>query len=159
MLLRPIVGFCGESKEQFEKTVELYNKADFDIAYSAKYSTRSGTAADRAFADDVSHEEKKRRWFVIQDLMEKRSFEKNQKYVGQTVSVIVERYEEPKISEKMLEMPDEIQEKLKNMKGYCYGNSREMKLTRFRGDESLVGKIVDVKVTRADKWLLEGVLI
>lgn len=154
-----IVGFCGETDEQFEKTVELYKKADFDIAYSARYSARSGTAAYLAFADDVSHEEKKRRWNVIQEMMEKRSFEKNQKYVGTTVSVLVERYEEPRISEKMLLMPDEIQEKLKAMPGYCYGNSREMKLVRFHADKSLVGTIVEVKVTMADKWLLEGELI
>ncbi len=153
-----IVGFCGETEEQFEKTIELYKKADFDIAYSAKYSTRSGTAADRAFEDDVSHVEKKRRWFKIQALMEKRSFEKNQAYVGEVVSVIVERYEEPKISEKMLDMPELIQEKLKAMPGYCYGNSREMKLVRFQGEKDLVGTIVNVKVTRADKWLLEGVI-
>src|SRR3990167_7127032 len=52
-----IVGFCGESAEAFERTVELYEKVQFDISYTARYSTRSGTAAWRAFKDDVSNEE------------------------------------------------------------------------------------------------------
>ena len=129
------------------------------IAQGAVGGIGAVLASHIAFTDDVSHEEKKRRWNVIQEMMEKRSFEKNQDYVGEVVSVIVERYEEPKISEKMLEMPELIQEKLKAMPGYCYGNSREMKLVRFQGDKDLVGTIVNVKVARADKWLLEGQLV
>ncbi len=130
-----IVGFSGESEEAFEKTVELYKKVNFDIAYIAQYSVRSGTAAFRAFKDDVLPEEKKRRWEVLQALMEKNVFEKNQKFVGQTVSVLVDR----------------------NESGFCYGNSREMKLVRFLGNPEFVGQIVGVIIDHADKWLLEGV--
>lgn len=152
-----IVGFCGESNKQFEKTVEMYKEADFDISYTARYSFRSGTAASRAFKDDVSNDEKKRRWKILQELMEKRTFEKNQKFVDQTVSVLVERYEQPKITDEMLAMPEKIQELMAKQKGYCYGNSREMKLVRFYGSEDFVGKTVNVKINKADKWILEGV--
>ena len=138
-----IVGFCGESSEAFEKTVELYEKVRFDISYTARYSTRSGTAAWRAFKDDVTHEEKKRRWEVLQGVQERIVYEKNQVYVGKTVSILVDRYEPPKIFGGL---------------DTCYGNSREMKLTRFAASKEYVGKIVDVKITKADMWVLEGEL-
>jgi len=141
-----IVGFCGETKEQFEKTVELFKKVEFDMSYHAQYSTRSGTAACRAFLDDVSREEKRRRWNVLQDLLIKTVFEKNQAYVGKTVSVLVERHQTSRSEDG-------------NMKDYCYGNSREMKLTRFLSEQPRIGDIVEVKIFRADKWLLEGEVI
>ena len=129
-----IVGFCGETLQDFQDTIDLYKECDFDIAYPAKYSTRSGTVADKAFVDDVSIVEKKRRWFALQDLMEEITYKKNQKFVGKVVSVLVERCK------------DEV----------CTGNSSEMRLTHFVGDESLVGQIVKVKIKKADTWLLEG---
>ncbi|MBT5808462.1 tRNA (N6-isopentenyl adenosine(37)-C2)-methylthiotransferase MiaB [Candidatus Uhrbacteria bacterium] len=154
-----IVGFCGESEEQFQKTVELFKRADFDISYTAQYSTRSGTAAARAFKDDVSREEKKRRWEVLQKLMEGIVYKKNQRFVGEIVSVLVDRHEPPKVTDEMLAMPEKIQELMAAQPGLCYGQSRELKLTRFPGGEEYVGQIVDVKVTRADKWLLEGEVV
>ncbi len=154
-----IVGFCGETEEQFQKTVQLFKDADIDISYTAKYSDRSGTAAHRAFADDVSNEEKKRRWEVIQQLMEVSVVKKNQRFVGEVVSVLVERHEAPRITDEMLMMPEKIQETIKNQPGLCYGNSREMKLTRFPGTKELVGQIVNIKITRADMWILEGELV
>ncbi|MDP3955014.1 MAG: MiaB/RimO family radical SAM methylthiotransferase [bacterium] len=65
-----IVGFPGESKEQFEKTVKLCKQAKFVKAYVARYSPRPGTAAYK-FPDDVSAQEKKRRWQVLEELINK----------------------------------------------------------------------------------------
>lgn len=141
-----IVGFCGETKEQFEKTVELYKTVQFDISYNAQYSTRSGTAAWRAFKDDVDPEEKKRRWWVLQELMEDITLKKNQAYVGKEVEVLVERCHEAKTTDGTLAM-------------FCYGMSRELKLVRFKGDKSFIGKIVNVSINRADTWILEGEVI
>ncbi len=129
-----IVGFCGETEEQFQETVDLYKQCDFDIAYLAQYSNRSGTAAAKAFKDDVSHTEKERRWFILQHLMEEIVMRKNQKYVGQTVSVLVDKCED----------------------GACVGNSSEMKVVSFAGNESLIGKVVDVKIEEAKEWVLRG---
>ncbi|MBI2473294.1 tRNA (N6-isopentenyl adenosine(37)-C2)-methylthiotransferase MiaB [Candidatus Uhrbacteria bacterium] len=154
-----IVGFCGETEEAFEKTVELYQKVQFDISYTARYSTRSGTAAWRAFKDDVSNEEKKRRWDVLQEIQEHIVYEKNQRYVGQIVSVLVDRHEPPKITDEMLLMPEKIQELLAHQPGMCYGNSREMKLVRFVGAKESVGEIINVKITKAEMWVLEGELV
>jgi len=151
-----IVGFSGESPEQFQKTIDLYRDVKFDIGYTARYSERSGTAAKRAFKDDVTQEEKKRRWNELQAVMEEVVREKNQQYVDEIVSVLVERHEAPKITDEMLAMPEKIQELLAAQPGMCFGNSREMKLVTFVGGKELVGEIVNVKITKAETWILEG---
>lgn len=67
-----IVGFPGETEKQFQKTLDLCKKADFVKAYIAKYSPRPGTAAYR-LKDDISAEEKKRRWRILEDLINKKN--------------------------------------------------------------------------------------
>jgi tRNA-2-methylthio-N6-dimethylallyladenosine synthase len=151
-----IVGFCGETREQYLETAALYERVRFDISYTARYSTRSGTAAWRAFKDDVSREEKKWRWRHLQDIQERIVYEKNQAYVGKTASVLVERHEPPAPTDEMLAMPGNIIENLAKLPGTCFGNSREMKLVRFPGGKELVGQIVDVKIEKAEKWILDG---
>lgn len=64
-----IVGFPGETKDQFQNTVSLAQKADFAYAYVAKYSLRPNTAATKAFTDDVPHAEKERRFKILNDLI------------------------------------------------------------------------------------------
>jgi tRNA-2-methylthio-N6-dimethylallyladenosine synthase len=132
-----IVGFSGETKKQFQNTVDLFKQCDFDISYHAMYSERSGTLAAKKFKDNVSRLEKKKRWQVLQDIMEETVLRRNQKYLGQTVSVLVDR------------CVDE----------YCFGNSLEMKLVSFPGSDKLIGKIVKVKIVEVEKWVLYGKLI
>lgn len=129
-----IVGFCGETVEQFEETVDLYKQCSFDIAYPAKYSTRSGTLAEKIYKDDVPLEEKKRRWFVLQNLMEEITYEKNKKYLNKNLSVLVDSF--------------------KN--GWCEGNSSEMKRVNFKGEESDVGTICNVEIFKTDVWMMWG---
>lgn len=64
-----IVGFPGESEGQFKNTIELAKEADFAYAYVSKYSQRPGTAASRAFPDDITHAEKERRWHILNNLI------------------------------------------------------------------------------------------
>ncbi|MBI5448891.1 radical SAM protein [Candidatus Gottesmanbacteria bacterium] len=66
-----IVGFCGETKEQFDNTVDLVIKVGFTKAYVAMYSDRPITAAHKVYTDDVPHREKKRRWKIIEELINK----------------------------------------------------------------------------------------
>lgn len=66
-----IVGFCGETNEQFEQTVDLVKQVGFSKAYVAMYSDRPMTAAHKAYTDDVPHEEKKRRWKILEELINK----------------------------------------------------------------------------------------
>jgi len=65
-----IVGFPGETKQAFQNTVELSKKAKFDKAYIAQYSPRAGTRASK-LKDDVSRDEKKRRWQILENLINK----------------------------------------------------------------------------------------
>ncbi len=129
-----IVGFCGETEEQFQDTVSLFHECEFDISYHAQYSERTHTVAAKAFPDDVPKAEKKRRWEVLQKLMEEIVLKKNQVYVGRTVSVLVERYDH----------------------GFCVGNSREMKQVRFKSDIPMIGQIVEVEIYKAQEWVLYG---
>ncbi|MCX6781694.1 MAG: tRNA (N6-isopentenyl adenosine(37)-C2)-methylthiotransferase MiaB [Candidatus Magasanikbacteria bacterium] len=132
-----MVGFCGETDEQFNNTLDLYKECDLDISYNAKYSERSGTPAAKAFKDDVSREIKKRRWEELQEIMEAQALRKNQIYVGSIVEVLVENCEQ----------------------GICSGNSREMKLVNFLGEPNLVDTIVRVKIFEAKEWVLKGKII
>ncbi len=129
-----IVGFCGETEKQFQNTVDLYKQADFDISYTAMYSPRSGTVAAKNFPDDVLLTEKKRRWWELQKIMEKNTLRKNKKFLNKEVEVLVENYK----------------------KGYCQGNSREMKTVRFKNNQDLNGEIVKVKIDKPEMWILEG---
>ena len=147
-----IVGFPGETKAQFKKTLELYKKCDFDISYHANYSQRPGTASAKAFKDNVPHAEKKRRWREIQTYMEQNTYRKNQKYVGKVVEVLVERCEEtPPYGGGVPRKGGVV--------WVCSGNSREMKLTQFLSKKDLTGKIVKVKIFEAKEWILKGKLI
>lgn len=64
-----IVGFCGETKEQFENTVDLCKQVGFSKAYVAMYSDRPMTAAHKVYSDDVPHTEKKRRWKILEEMI------------------------------------------------------------------------------------------
>ncbi|KKS96060.1 MAG: CDK5 regulatory subunit-associated protein 1-like protein [Candidatus Gottesmanbacteria bacterium GW2011_GWA2_43_14] len=66
-----IVGFCGETDKEFEETLDLAKKAKFYKAYIAMYSDRPGTAAHKAFKDDVPHPLKKKRWQVLEKMINK----------------------------------------------------------------------------------------
>jgi tRNA-2-methylthio-N6-dimethylallyladenosine synthase len=128
-----IVGFPGETKKQFDNTLKIFKKIKFDIAYQSKYSPRTGTAAAK-LVDDIPIDEKKRRWRAIQDLMVATTLSLNQKFLNQTVSVLVDTY--------------------KN--NYCEGNSSEMKRVKFKSPKKYLGQIVDVKITKPMAWLLLG---
>ena len=71
-----IVGFCGETEEEFEETVNLAKQVGFYKAYLAMYSDRPMTAAHKAFVDDIPHTEKKRRWELLENLINKPNLHK-----------------------------------------------------------------------------------
>ncbi len=133
-----IVGFCGETEKDFEDTVSLYKESDFDISYTAQYSPRTGTLGYRLFKDDVPDEEKKRRWQVLQDLMEQNTLRKNQDFCGKVLQVFIEKID----------------------KDIAYGTSQELKSVRATGaNDWMVGKIMPVKVEKAMTWQLEGQIV
>lgn len=130
-----VLGFSGETEEQFQNTVDLFRQVDFDIAFQSMYSERSGTVAAKVFKDDISKVEKKRRWQIIQDLMEETAYRKNQKFLQQTVEVLVDKCEQ----------------------GICSGYSSELKLVQFAGALDLVGQLIKIKITQAETWMMKGV--
>jgi tRNA-2-methylthio-N6-dimethylallyladenosine synthase len=66
-----IVGFCGETKEQFNNTVNLSKKIGFSKAYISMYSDRPMTAAHKVYIDNVTYKEKKRRWMILDEIINK----------------------------------------------------------------------------------------
>lgn len=85
-----IVGFPGESKEQFLNTASVFDKIAFDMAYISQYSPRSGTVSAEKMEDDVETSEKKRRFFFLNNELKRIATEKNEKYLGETVEVLVD---------------------------------------------------------------------
>ncbi len=85
-----IVGFPGETKEDFDRTLDLMREVRFDSAFMFKYSAREGTVADREIPDTVSEEEKGRRLEEVIELQNWISLEINREWVGREVEVLVE---------------------------------------------------------------------
>ena len=130
-----IVGFPSETEEDFKETLDLVNECKFDNAFTFIYSPRENTAAAR-LKDEVTLAEKEERLHELNDLVNIYFKENNDKLVGSTVPVLVEG-----VSEK---------------KGILFGYTDTNKLINFEGDSSVIGKIIDVKVTSAKTWSLDG---
>lgn len=133
-----IVGFPNETEEQFEETMTLVKEVGFEAAYTFIYSPRDGTPAARK-QDDVPEEVKKQRLYRLNDLVNKQSAASMSTYQDKTVKVLVEGESKKD--------PDVLA-------GYTERN----KLVNFKGPKSAVGKIVDVTITEAKTWSLNGVM-
>ncbi len=131
-----IVGFPGETEEQFMNTYRLLEEIRFDVVHVAAYSPRPGTAASR-LKDDVPPEEKKRRLRLVEELQERISSEINTGLLGKEVEILVEG----------------------RRKGRWFGRTRTNKLVFFEDPENWQGQMVIVKVEEAGPWSLRGRLI
>ena len=125
-----IVGFCGETEEDFQKTHDLINEIRYDSAFMFKYSDRNGTLANRTLKDNVPEEEKIRRLQTIIDLQYRISHEIIQKRVGETIQVLVEG------------------ESRKSKADY-FGKDDTFKTTVFPRKNAQIGETVNVKVHTA----------
>jgi tRNA-2-methylthio-N6-dimethylallyladenosine synthase len=134
-----IVGFPGETARDFQATLRLMKEADFDAAYTFKYSSRPGTAAAE-MDDDVPAEVKKERLEELSNLQEKITGRKNAALVGKTVEVLAEGQD-------------------KKNPHLLSGLTRTSKVVKFKGDKKLIGELVKVKITTSMVWSLEGELI
>ncbi|RJP55840.1 MAG: tRNA (N6-isopentenyl adenosine(37)-C2)-methylthiotransferase MiaB [Anaerolineaceae bacterium] len=129
-----IVGFPGETEEQFMETHRVLSDLKLDVAHLARYSVREGTVATRRMVDDVTDEEKMRRFRMLEDLQEGIVGEINQKYLGQTVNVLFE-------------------EKVKNR---WKGRTPTNKLVFVESDDDLRGKLLPVTVTWTGPWSMQA---
>jgi len=134
-----IVGFPGESLEDFDQTAELFDSVGFTGAFAFKYSTRPGTVASK-MEDDVPENEKIRRLELIIDLIQKNAEEFSKSMVGKEVEVLIEGVS-PKNP------------------GQLFGLTRNGRKVIFDGEKALIGKCVKVSIIKAYKWYLNGELI
>ncbi len=131
-----IVGFCGETEEQFEETVRHLSDLKLNVVHLARYSPRTGTLSERTMADDVSEEEKWRRFRVIEKLQEDIAAEYHEKLLGQTVPVLFEEKKHRR----------------------WLGRTENMDLVFTDSEEDLTGKILPVKINWTSPWTMGGEL-
>jgi len=134
-----IVGFPNETEEQFEDTLSLVKEIEYDIAYTYIYSPREGTPAAK-MEDNVLLEVKKARLQRLNAIINELSAKKNKQLEGTIVEVLVEG------------------ESRKNPE-ILSGRTRTNKLVNFVGLESIIGKIVNVKIIEAKTWSLNGQVV
>jgi tRNA-2-methylthio-N6-dimethylallyladenosine synthase len=138
-----IVGFCGETEAQFERTLDLLRQVRFETVFAAAFSVRPGTPAAR-LDDDVPRAEKKRRLQALLDLQEGIGLEANLSWVGRETEVLVDQQRPP------------------SSHGgggpRLSGRNRNNKLVHFDGSPDLIGRLVNVRVDHAGPYALSGSL-
>jgi tRNA-2-methylthio-N6-dimethylallyladenosine synthase len=130
-----IVGFPGETEEEFSNTACLLTELRFDAVHVAAYSPREETAASR-LTDDISPQAKKERLAIIERQQEKIATSINARMLGCTEELLVEG----------------------RQKGKWQGRTRSDKLVFFTGGERLEGRLVQVKIEKTGPWSLQGTL-
>ena len=130
-----IVGFPGETEEDFQQTLDLVNYCKYDNAYTFIFSKREGTPACR-LPKEVSEEIKEDRLHRLNEVVNKYFLENNKKLEGRVLKVLVEG-----------------ESSKDNM---YYGYSETNKLINFAGDNIKLGDIVDVEIVSAKTWSLDG---
>ena len=134
-----IVGFPGETEEEFEETLSLCEEVRYDSAFTFLYSVRTGTPAAK-YADQIPEEVKHKRFNRLVDVINRISAEKNAAYVGRIEKVLVDG-------------PSKT-----NSKTYG-GRTETFKLVNFRGSPEMAGKLVNVRITASNTFSLEGEVV
>lgn len=134
-----IVGFPGETEEDFQDTLDIMETVQYDSAFTFMYSPRIGTPAAKK-PNQLLQEEKKARLDRLIKLQAEISKKANKAYKGRRVEVLVEG-------------PS------KNKEEILTGRTRTNKIVNFKGDRELIGKFVNVNITVPRSWTLEGELV
>jgi tRNA-2-methylthio-N6-dimethylallyladenosine synthase len=133
-----IVGFTGETEEQFENTRKAMAEFEFNMAYIAQYSVRPGAASSR-WADDVTKEIKKARYHILTDELTTHAIKYNRKLVGKTMPVLVRGRD--------------------RKEGYLSALTEGKIVVRFKSEKTeLIGKFVNIEVTSVTPLSIEGAL-
>ena len=130
-----IVGFPGETEEDFKETLDVVNTLKYDLAYTFIFSKREGTPAS-LMKDDTSMDEKKERLARLNEKVNEYANMNNMKYKDKIVDVLIEDYSEKE--------------------GYLMGYTDTMKLVNVKASDEYLGKIVKVKITDVKTWSLDG---
>ncbi|ADL12676.1 tRNA (N6-isopentenyl adenosine(37)-C2)-methylthiotransferase MiaB [Acetohalobium arabaticum] len=134
-----IVGFPGERDEDFAETLKLVEEVEFDMAYTFKYSQRSGTPAAE-MEGQIEEDVKQKRLQKLMDIQSDISAQKNKKLLGKTVKVLGDG-------------------ESKNNPERQTGRTRTNKIVVFNSDKDLTGKLINVKINKASSWTLTGDLV
>ncbi|MBE0481528.1 MAG: MiaB/RimO family radical SAM methylthiotransferase, partial [Dehalococcoidia bacterium] len=129
-----IVGFPGETEEQFRNTLELLTETRFDLVHVAAYSPRPGTIAARTLKDDVPAAVKSRRLHEVEKVQAATASEINAGMAGRSLEVLVEG----------------------RKNGRWFGRTRSGKLVFFDHDADLLGAMALVEIDRTSPWALQG---
>ena len=135
-----IVGFPGESEEEFEQSLEILQEVEYDDIYAFSYSPRPHTSANKMYADDVTEDVKKRRLERVLSVQRKISRSKNEERVGKTEEVLVEG-------------------PAKLGRNQMMGRTRTNRIVNFAGARELSGKLAGVRISAAGTNSLIGELI
>jgi len=136
-----IVGFPGETEEQFRSTLYIIEQIGFDACNTAAYSVRPGTAASR-LPDDVPQKVKQERLQAAMRVVEEVARKQNEKLIGTIQEILVDQSASQPVSQSALR-----------------GRTRGNKIVKFRADKrDLLGKLVNVRITSAQSWVLKGEL-
>ena len=130
-----IVGFPGETREQYQRTVDLVEDIQFDKVHAAAYSTRPGTFASRKMTDDVPHEEKKYRLRNLDQIQEGIQSRRNSRLLGETLEVLIDGRKADR----------------------WQGRTRNDKLVYLEDTGEYLGDLMRVKITSTSPWSLQGV--
>lgn len=134
-----IVGFPGETEEQFQNTLKLVDEVEYEGAYTFIYSPREGTPA-AMFEDQIPEDIAKDRLYRLNEKVNAYYLKGNERFVGTIQEVLVDG-------------------ESKNGEGMMCGYTKNLKLCHFKSDDkSLVGKLVNVKITEAKSWFVIGEL-
>ena len=134
-----IVGFPGETEEDFKETLDVVNECKYDSAFTFIFSPRVGTPAEK-MDDSVPFEEKNDRLHRLNLLINKYSKEANDKYLGKVVPVLVENISEKDESKVM-------------------GYTDTMKLVNVSADKKYIGQIINVRITDVKTWSMDGEIV
>ncbi len=135
-----IVGFPGETEAEFEATVEILHQVEYDEIFAFSFSPRPQTVAAKIYPDDVPSEVKKRRLELVLDLQQDISLKRNRQTVGSVEEILVEGSS-------------------KFGQGQIMGRTRSNRIVNAMGPESLVGRLVRVRITGASANALTGELL
>lgn len=129
-----IVGFPGETEDEFEQTRQAMIECEFDFAYIARYSVRNGTTSSK-MDNPVSAEVKAKRWWILNEQLQISTAKRSERMLGKTEVILVTG---------------------KGKQGNWTGRTRNFKEVFIESEENLLGQLVPVRISRLDEWVLIG---
>lgn len=131
-----IVGFSGETEKEFQDSLDFFREMKFEHCFLSQYSARKDTFAEKHLPDDVTAEEKRKRWHELNNTLRELSLTRMKAFEGQTVDVLFEKQE----------------------KDVYVGRSEHYKEVRVKAGRNLVGQILPVKITEIKHFDMFGEL-